>query len=131
MPDYTAQLNQARRTRKVKTKSKESNPSTEITGIEFAIILSLAILKDLLDWILLFTAGIGLIVSRITTIGIAGILWLWLMIRLRKFPTKRFLGSFFIEMIPLIGTFSPTWTILIISIYGKQKGYLPKWIKKK
>jgi len=131
MPDYTAQLNQARKTRRIKKKLNKPSPNAEITGIEFAIILSLAVLKDLLDWALLFTTGIGLILSRITTLGIAGILWLWFMIRLRKFPTKRFLGSFFIEMIPLIGTFSPTWTILVVSIYAKQKGYLPKWLKGK
>jgi len=133
MPDYSAQLNQARRIRRVKKKSRsrKTSPNAEITGVEFAIFLSLAIFKDLLDWVLLFTAGIGLILSRVTSFGIAGILWLWLIIRLRKFPTKRFLGSFFVEMIPLIGTFSPTWTILVISIYAKQKGYLPKWLKKK
>ena len=131
MPDYSSQLNQARKIRKVKRKVRKPGPSAEITGIEFIIVLSLAILKDLLDWVLLSAAGIGLILSRITTLGIAGILWLWFVIRLRKFPTKRFLGSFFIEMIPLIGTFSPTWTILVISIYAKQKGYLPKWLKRK
>lgn len=133
MPDYSSQLKQARRTRRTKkeSRSRKSSPNAEITGIEFSIFLSLAIFKDLLDWALLFAAGIGLIASRVTALIVAGILWLWLIIRLRKFPTKRFLASFFVEMLPLIGTFSPTWTIFVISIYAKQKGYLPKWLKGK
>jgi len=91
------------------------------------LVLGLAILKDVLDWILLFAGGVGLVLSRITNLIITGILWLWCLFRLHKFPTKRFLGSFLIEMIPVVGTFSPTWTIFIATVWAEQKGYLPRW----
>ena len=133
MPDYSAQLNQekAKDSKKtVKKKPKAAKPASEITDVEFFLVLGLAILKDALDWVLLFAGGIGLILSRITNLVISGILWLWCLMRLHKFPTKRFLGSFLIEMIPLVGTFSPTWTIFIVTIWAEQKGYMPKWMGK-
>ena len=134
MNDYTEELNQERGkdskiTVKKKKKEKE-NQISEISDIEFFLAFCLAILKDVLDWILLFAGGIGLILSRITNLIITGILWLWCFIRLRKFPTKRFIGGFVIEMIPIIGTISPTWTVFIATIWLEQKGYLPKWVSK-
>jgi len=133
MPDYSAQLNQDRANdskKTVKKKPKAAQPTSEITAVEFFLVLCLSILKDVLDWILLFAGGIGLILSRFTNIAITGILWLWCLMRLHKFPTKRFLGGFLIEMIPLVGTFSPTWTIFIATIWTEQKGYMPKWMGK-
>jgi len=132
MPDYSAQLNQARKNPKktVKKKRKSAQPASEITDVEFFLVLCLAILKDVLDWVLLLAGGIGLILSRITNLVITGILWLWCLMRLHKFPTKRFVGGFVIEMIPLVGTFSPTWTVFIVTIWAEQKGYMPKWMGK-
>jgi len=133
MPDYSAQFNQdkAKDSKKtVKKKPKATQPTSTITDAEFFLVLCLAILKDVLDWVLLLAGGIGLILSRITNLVITGILWLWCLMRLHKFPTKRFLGSFLIEMIPLMGTFSPTWTIFIVTIWAEQKGYMPKWMGK-
>ena len=114
----------------IKTRKKIANRANQITDVEFFLILCLAILKDVLDWVLLAAVGIGLILSRITNLIIAGILWLWCLMRLHKFPTKRFLGSFLIEMIPFVGTFSPTWTIFIATIWVEQKGHMPKWMGK-
>ncbi len=134
MPEYLAQLNQDRfkdrRGEKKKKKSKITHPDTKITDAELFLVFILSVLKDALDWILLFAGGIGLIFSRITNLVITGILWLWCLFRLHKFPTKRFIGSFFIEMIPFIGTFSPTWTIFIATIWAEQKGYMPKLVSK-
>ncbi|MBL7154952.1 MAG: hypothetical protein ISS88_00390 [Candidatus Portnoybacteria bacterium] len=133
MPDYSEQFNQEKAKdskKKVKKKPKAAQPTSEITDAEFFLVLCLAILKDVLDWVLLFAGGIGLILSRITNLVITGILWLWCSFRLHKFPTKRFLGGFLIEMIPLVGTFSPTWTIFIVTIWAEQKGYMPKWMGK-
>jgi len=133
MPDYSEQFNQEKAKdskKKAKKKPKAAEPASEITDAEFFLVLCLAILKDVLDWVLLLAGGIGLIFSRITNLVITGILWLWCLMRLHKFPTKRFLGSFLIEMIPLVGTFSPTWTIFIVTIWAEQKGYMPKWMGK-
>jgi len=138
MPDYSAQLNQERtkdkenkkNKKKIKKRKKITEQASKITDIELSLVLCLCLLKDVLDWLLLFAAGIGLILSRITNLFIAGILWLWCITRLHKFPTKRFVGGFIIEMIPVIGTISPSWTAFIISIWVEQKGYTPKFLKK-
>ena len=133
MPDYTDEFNQERAKNKSvikKKKKKKSDQINRITGAEFFVVFCLAMFKDVLDWILLLSAGIGFIINRITNIVITGILWLWCVIRLHKFPTKKFVGSFFIEMIPVLGTFSPTWTIFILIIYAEQRGHLPKWAEK-
>ncbi|MFH1671353.1 MAG: hypothetical protein ABH889_01075 [Candidatus Portnoybacteria bacterium] len=133
MPDFSEQLNQDRandsnlkKKKKAEVKKLDS-PASQIFDVEFFLVFGLAVLKDTLDWILLFAGGIGLILSRITNLIITGILWLWCLFRLHRFPTKRFLASFLIEMIPIVGTFSPTWTIFIATIWAEQKGYLPKW----
>lgn len=133
MADYSGQLNQERANdvkETVKKKPLTTKPVKDITDVEFTLVLFLAVLKDILDWVLLLIFGIGLILSRITNLVITGILWLWCSIRLHKFPTKRFLGGFVIEMIPVVGTFSPTWTIFIATIWIEQKGYAPKWATK-
>ena len=133
MSDYTKQFNQEKAKNPkivIKKKKKRENQISEISDVEFFLAFCLAILKDVLDWILLFAGGIGLILSRITNLIITGILWLWCFMRLRKFPTKRFIGGFVIEMIPIIGTISPTWTVFIATIWLEQKGYLPKLVSK-
>jgi len=135
MPDYVAQLNEQRikdkeNKKKRKKRKKMTEQASKVTDIELSLILCLCLLKDALDWLLLFVVGIGLILSRITNLFITGILWLWCITRLHKFPTKRFVGGFIIEMIPVIGTISPSWTAFIISIWVEQKGYTPKFLKK-
>ncbi len=135
MPDYVAQLNQERikdkkNKKKIKKRKKTIKQASKITDIELSLVLCLCLLKDILDWLLLFVVGIGLILSRITNLFITAILWLWCITRLHKFPTKRFVGGFVIEMIPFIGTVSPSWTMFVISIWVEQKGYMPKFLKK-
>ena len=133
MADYSAQFNQDKaknHQRKTKVKKNPARPADEITSVEFFLVFCLAILKDSLDWISLLVLGIGLIFSRITNIVITGILWLWCLMRLHRFPAYRFAGSFFIEMVPVIGTFSPTWTMFIVSVWAEQRGYMPKWAEK-
>jgi hypothetical protein len=131
MPDYTDQLNQEKSQdqKKIKVKKKTTKPISKITGAEFLIVLCLAASKDILDGVLLLI-GIGLVLSRITNIIITGALWLWCLMRLHKFPTQRFIGSFLLEMVPVLGTISPTWTIFILTIYAEQRGHLPKWASK-
>jgi len=134
MADYTEQLNQART--QEKKDEKEDNLAgqigtiNQITNVEFILILLLAIAKDVLDWILLFALGLGLFISRITNLFVTAILWIWCFSRLHKFPTKRFIGSFSIEMLPVIGDLSPTWTIFIVTIWIEQRIYLPKLLKR-
>jgi len=131
MTDHTKENNQdLAKNLKVKGKKKTNQPISDITDVEFFLAFCLAILKDVLDWILLFAGGIGLILSRITNLLITGILWLWCISRLHKFPTKRFIGGFVIEMIPVVGTIAPTWTIFIATIWGEEKGHIPKWVSK-
>lgn len=127
MPDYLKQLNQERASREIaKKKSPHSPQTSKINEAELVFILLLTILKDFSDWLFLSFAGFGLIINRLTNIIITGILWFWCMMRLHKFPTKRFLGGFSVEMVPVIGTFSPTWTIFILSIWLEQKRHKTK-----
>ncbi len=129
MPDYTdewAQENTRRITsKKTKAKSKPSDKVSEITDAEFMIIGAVGIANDLCDWV-----GLDLLLFRALDLGTAGILGLWCLIRLRKFPSARFGGTFLIELIPGLGDISPTWTIFIISLYAEQKGYMPESLSK-
>jgi hypothetical protein len=127
MPDYTAQFNQekAKNHQKEKTKQKPTSPVSEITDAEFMIIGSIAAANDLCDWI-----GLDLLFFRLIDLGTAGVLGLWCLMRLHKFPSVRFGGTFLTELIPGLGDISPTWTLFIISIYAEQKGYLPKTLSK-
>lgn len=127
MPNYLALLNQARKIKKriVKKKPKAAQPTSEITDAEFIIIGAVAVINDLGDWV-----GLDLLLFRLVDLVTAGILGLWCLMRLHKFPSARFGGTFLIELIPGLGDLSPTWTIFIISIYAKQRGYLPKALTK-
>lgn len=123
MPDYTAPLNRARA--KAKKPSPKKSPSkgtggaaSEITVAEFVLIGAIAVTNDILDWL-----GVDLLLFRAFDLLTFGALALWCAVRLKKFPTSRLGGSFFIEMIPGLGEVSPTWTIFIISIYLEQKGF--------
>lgn len=123
MNDYAEQLNQIRAKEKKikKTVKAKILPESQISGAEFAVIGSIALISDALDYF-----GIGLLSLRMLDICTTIILGLWCFIRLKKFPSARFAATFIIEMIPFLGDFSPTWTIFIIAIYAEQRGYMPK-----
>jgi len=127
MPDYSAQLNQdrAKDQKRIKKKPKLVQPTNEITAAEFMFIGLVAVINDLCDYL-----GLDLLLFRSIDLVTAGILGLWCLIRLHKFPSARFGGTFLIELIPGLGDLSPTWTIFIVSIYAEQKGYLPKTLGK-
>jgi hypothetical protein len=122
MPDET----KANETEKAKVKSK-SAPETDITSVEFMMISLIAMGKDAIDvggTIIL----IGIPFTPILNIGAIATLWLWCIMRLKKFPTARFVASSGIEFIPLFNGL-PMWTAFMISLYLQQKGYLPKFLK--
>ena len=127
MPDYSAQLNQdrAKGQKRIKKKPKSVQPTSEITEAEFMFIGAVAVINDLFDYL-----GLDLLLFRSIDLVTAGILGLWCLIRLHKFPSARFGGTFLIELIPGLGDLSPTWTIFIVSVYAEQKGYLPKTLGK-
>lgn len=127
MPSYLALLNQARKIKKriVKKKPKAAQPTSEITDAEFVMIGAVAVINDLCDLV-----GLDLLLFRLVDLVTAVILGLWCLIRLHKFPSARFGLTFLVELIPVLGDISPTWTIFIISIYVKQRGYLPEVLTK-
>ncbi len=136
MPDYTerlAKLNQLRKDTqkkakgKIKGKLKEKSRQSisEITGAEWAIIGSIGVINDACDYF-----GLDLILFRALDLSTAGILGIWCFIRLHKFPSARFGGTFLIEMFPGIGDLSPTWTIFLISMYAEHNTQLGKIAKK-
>jgi len=119
MPDYSEQLNQARKKYSAKTgkrKTKLAKPETDISGIEFLLIGSIAVASDACDYV-----GLDLLLFRAIDLTTSGILGLWCLMRLHEFPSARFGGTLLIELIPGLGDISPTWTIFIISVYLKQK----------
>jgi len=125
MPDYSAQLNQARAKEQNKINQGPATPASSISGAEFMFIGAIALINDLCDWF-----GLDLILFRAVDLVTAGALGLWCITRLRQFPTARFGGSFLIELIPGLGDLSPTWTFFILSVYIEQKGRLPKFLAK-
>jgi hypothetical protein len=127
MPDYSAEFNQnkAADRPKAKPKGNPNNSASEISDVEFMLIGLVGVTNDLCDWI-----GLDLILFRILDLSTAGILGLWCVMRLRKFPSARFGTTFLVELIPGLGDLSPTWTVFIASVYAEQKGYLPKTLAK-
>lgn len=111
-----------------KTSDRESGAESEISGVEFALIGLVAVIKDLTDIIGTITV-IGIILTILINIPATLILWFWCAIKFKHFPTKRFLTTSLIEFIPLIGAL-PVWTGFVVSLYFDQKGFLPKFFKK-
>jgi len=97
----------------------------KISSIEFMIVGTAASLNDLCDWI-----GLDLLFFRIIDLTTACLLGSWCFFRFRRFPAARFGGTFLIELTPVIGDLSPTWTLFIISLYAEQKGYYPQTFHK-
>jgi len=89
MPDYSAQLNQdrAKDQKRIKKKPKLVQPTNEITAAEFMFIGLVAVINDLCDYL-----GLDLLLFRSIDLVTAGILGLWCLIRLHKFPSARFGG---------------------------------------
>ncbi|MEA2113732.1 MAG: hypothetical protein U9P63_03715, partial [Patescibacteria group bacterium] len=87
-----------------------------ITDAEFMMIGSVALLNDIADY-----AGLDLISFRMIDICAASILGFWCYFRLKKFPAGKFGGTFLIELTPIVGDISPTWTLFILSEYLKNK----------
>ncbi len=129
MPNYTASLNQARRAKatkkKVKVRKELSPAASEISDVEFFLIGLIAAINDLCDWL-----GLDLLLFRLIDLVTAGILGLWCLVRLHRFPGARFGTTFLTELIPGLGDLLPTWTIFVISIYLEEKGYLSKTLAK-
>ncbi|MBU4030748.1 hypothetical protein KJ756_01115 [Patescibacteria group bacterium] len=90
-------------------------PSNNITDAEFAIIGLIAFANDFCDWF-----GLDLLFFRMIDTVTAFILGFWCYFRLHKFPTGKFGGTFLIELIPIVGDISPTWTIFVVSMYFEQ-----------
>jgi len=99
----------------------------KISGIEFALMGLVAIGKDALDVIATVTI-IGAIFTTILNVGATGILWLWCIFRLKKFPFKRFIGSGALEFIPGLDVL-PAWTAFVLSLWLEQSGYIPGFMK--
>lgn len=104
--------------KKEKPKAAEVLAKEKVKTVEFVLLLGLALLNDLADYF-----GVDLILFRAVDIFTGLFLWLWAMIKLNKFPTKKFMGTWLIELLPFIGDLSPTWTIFVLSIYLQQKGF--------
>ena len=91
---------------------------SKINIVEFMIVGTIALLNDLCDWI-----GLDLFLFRIVDLTTACLLGSWCLFRLHQFPMVKFGGTFLIELIPVIGDLSPTWTLFIIKLYIEQKGH--------
>ena len=114
MPDYLAQLNQQRAQNKAKKKSrKAAKASVEVSIVEFMIMGFIALIADLLG-----TFGFPL----------ALIIVLWYVIKFGKFPTGKFIGAGFFEIISF-GVL-PGWSGFMVMIIIEQTGYMPNWISK-
>lgn len=95
---------------------QKRNSSADITDAEFMMIGSVAFLNDLADYV-----GLDLLFFRMIDLTTASILGFWCYFRLKKFPVGKFSGTFLIELTPIVGDLSPTWTLFILSVYLKNK----------
>jgi hypothetical protein len=94
------------------------NSGTNISSMEFALMVLVAAGKDSLDGGATLSV-VGMPFTPVFNVGAVLILWLWCMTRLKKFPTKRFMGSTLLEFIPLVNAL-PFWTAFIIMLYIQQ-----------
>lgn len=128
--DSLAKLNQARNADRAETAKAQAtdHSETDITAAEFLLIGGLAVIKDALD-VIVTASIIGVILTSIINFPITLMLWLWCVLRLKRFPTARFLGTASLEFIPFLGAL-PLWTGFVISLWLEQTGYMPKWLTK-
>jgi len=126
MNDYAEQLNQERAKNSnvtVKKKRKTAQSISEISDVEFFLAFCLAAIKDILDGLTLGVFG------WLINILVIMILGSWVLFRLHKFPTKKFITAAVGDFIPLVSIL-PFWTGFVAIIFLEQKGYLPKWVSK-
>jgi hypothetical protein len=130
MPDYSDQWAQTRlKAQGIKKGIKKLSPKrgvtavSEVSDVEFLLLFCLAGLKDILDGLTLGT--IGWLVNILVII----VLGFWSLVRLHKFPTKKFIAGAIGDSIPLISIL-PFWTGFVLLIFLEQKGFMPKWIGK-
>lgn len=132
MPDEqlaVQQLNEQRaQDEQAQKKIKKVQPVSRISGVEFALIFLVAVLKDAIDGGATISV-IGIPLTSIINIAVILILWLWCIIKLQKFPTKRFITSAGIEFIPILGAL-PMWTFFVLSLYLEHIGLTPEVLKK-
>jgi len=132
MPDEELAIQQLNEDRaqeeQAQKKPKKTQPVSKISGVEFALIFLVAILKDAIDGgATISVFGISLI-PIINIIAIL-ILWFWCICKLHKFPTKRFISSAGIEFIPVLSAL-PMWTFFILSLYLEHLDLTPEVLKK-
>lgn len=99
-----------------------ANQAAEEGGPGFAelgAMLLLAMGKDALDVALDLAVGIGIVINRITNLFAVAIFWFWCLMRLHRFPTKRFLAAGGIKFIPLLDGL-PLWTAFFASLIVKK-----------
>jgi len=86
------------------------------------IIFSLALLNDILDY-----AGADLALFRIPDLITAAVLGDWCFSKgIKKTdPTLRYVTALLVELMPFLGDFFPTWTIMVLITYFKQKSKQP------
>ena len=108
----------------------EQLPEEGITNFEFAAMFLLAVIKDVVDILLLTAAGVGLVLNRITNIFVVGCLWLWIFYRFHRFPTKRFVTGAVAEFIPVVGEF-PCWSAFVLILWVQTKTSIGKASLKK
>ena len=100
--------------------NRESNSSNISLTEYFLVWILICLPKDISDIFFNLFGGTGLIINRFTTIGVMIPLFLWAIIRLKKFPFKSFFFTSGIEITPGSGMFL-TWSGWIIYLYLKQK----------
>ncbi|MBI4709336.1 MAG: hypothetical protein HY764_03995 [Candidatus Portnoybacteria bacterium] len=111
------------------TQTKQPSSSKKITGVEFALVGMLCVVKDSLDVVCTLSVFLAVLVT-IINLPITAILWFWCFWKLHKFPSKRFIGASLVEFVPVLGAL-PTWTFFIITLYLEEGGYLPGFLKRK
>jgi hypothetical protein len=145
--DYQAELQRDRNRQAtaagVSDKGAAEKPGTNLNIVELTLALFLALGVDFgIGWfggklaagssalsiipIIGTAASAGLFavimaLVKMTTFGTAMILGLWCLLRLKKFPAKRFGVTTAIEVVPFIGELAPGWTAFVISIIIKEK----------
>ena len=92
---------------------------------ELFLILPIAFLNDVLDWF-----GVDLFLFRSVDLITAFILGFWLFLKSGSFPTKRYLSTFVIEIIPFLGDITPSWSLFVLILFLKQNKEAPVSSKK-
>lgn len=115
--DYYEKLLAERTLQKEQAAAEEkTKPAGGISFLEFGMVLSLAIVADLIDYVGGFVPGIG----DILDIGLGFVLGIWAAFRLKRNPLAKIISATLVELIPF-GDFIPSWTIGVLSAYIASK----------